>query len=93
MDQRTSPSSGFSDESRPKSAIQVDTHRSSSSVGTQNPSNVLTSSDPDFSSPDLLFLDAQQDDGQRFISVSPPADSSATGGAKHFNEHTIAGVC
>ncbi|KAK4063036.1 transcriptional regulator family: Fungal Specific TF [Trichoderma harzianum] len=92
MDQRTSPSSGFSDESRPKSAIQVDTHRSSSSVGTQNPSNVLTSSDPDFSSPDLLFLDAQQDDGQRFISVSPPADSSATGGAKHFNEHTIAGL-
>ncbi|KAJ4861491.1 fungal specific transcription factor domain-containing protein [Trichoderma breve] len=32
MDQRTSPSSGFSDESRPKSAIQVDTHRSSSST-------------------------------------------------------------
>ncbi|KKP04592.1 hypothetical protein THAR02_03282 [Trichoderma harzianum] len=92
MDQRSSPSSVFRDESRPKSAIQVDTHRSSSSVGTQNPSHVLTSSDPDFSSPELLFLDAQQDDGQRFISISPPADSSAIGCAKHFKEHTIAGL-
>ncbi|KAL7952232.1 hypothetical protein V8C34DRAFT_299796, partial [Trichoderma compactum] len=92
MDQRTSPSSVFSEESRPKSAIRVDTHRSSSSVGTQNPSNVLTSSDPDFSGPHLLFLDAQQDDSQRFIAVSPPADSSATGCTKHFKEYTIAGL-
>ncbi|KAK4081149.1 transcriptional regulator family: Fungal Specific TF [Trichoderma aggressivum f. europaeum] len=92
IDQRTSPSSGFSEESRPKSAILVDTHRSSSSVGTQNPSNILTSSDPNFSSPDLLFLDAQQDDSQRFIAVSPPADSPATGCTKHFKEHTITGL-
>ncbi|KAL7907291.1 hypothetical protein GGI35DRAFT_470543 [Trichoderma velutinum] len=92
MDQRTSPSSGFSEESRPKSAIQIDRHRSSSNVGTQNPSTLLTSSDPGFSSPHLLFLDTQQDDSQHFVTVSPPADSSAIGCTKHFKEQTIASL-